>query len=63
MDCQFISHQQHGDYHNHIIRVREQFPKEPVMNIEFLYEMGRCVAHRRVTRVEWGERARTRVLS
>lgn len=35
-DCQFISHQQHSDYHNHILRVRQQFPTKPVMNVEFL---------------------------
>jgi hypothetical protein len=35
-DCQFISQQQHGDYHNHILRVREQYPTKPVMNVEFL---------------------------
>lgn len=39
-DCQFISHQQHGEYHEHILTTRKLYPAEPVFNIEFLYEAG-----------------------
>ena len=39
-DCQFISHQQHTDYHDHILRMRQLYPSKPIFNIEFLYEMG-----------------------
>jgi hypothetical protein len=39
-DCQFISHQQHGNYHDHILQTRKLYPGKPIVNIEFLYEMG-----------------------
>ena len=39
-DCQFISHQQHGKYHDHILTQRTLYPTKPIFNVEFLYEMG-----------------------
>ena len=44
-DCQFISHQAHykhnrSGYHGHILRMRDLYPTKPILNIEFLYEMG-----------------------
>jgi hypothetical protein len=44
-DCQFVSHQQHGDYHAHILRTRAEFPEKPIFNIEFLYEVRRSRRH------------------
>ena len=31
---------QHGDYHDHILRMRQLYATKPVFNIEFLYEAG-----------------------
>ena len=36
----FISDQQHSDYHAHILSVREEFPEYPVFNVEYMYEAG-----------------------
>ena len=39
-DCDLITHQQHSDYHSHILAMRQLYPRKPVFNIEFLYEAG-----------------------
>lgn len=43
--CDFISDQQHGDWHEHITD-RRKFLERPVMNIEFSYEIGPIETYR-----------------
>ena len=43
--CDYISDQQHRDWHEHIID-RRKFLERPVMNIEFGYEIGPIETYR-----------------